>query len=89
MPRWIDITFREPADIHRVRNFAEELSLVLDREHLGSLPMDEADRAVGHVRITAVRARVLNRLLARVKEILVAHGFSGEAMLTHGTEADD
>jgi len=60
-------------NIHKIRNFAEALSLELERSELGSLPMDEADRATAQVRITAIRKRNLRRCLALVDELLDQH----------------
>jgi hypothetical protein len=60
-------------NIHKIRNFAEALSLELDRSELGSLPMDEADRATTQVRITEIRKRNLRRCLALVDELLDQH----------------
>ena len=50
-------------NIHKIRNFAEALSLALERSELGSLPMDEADRATTHVRIAKIRKQNLRRCL--------------------------
>jgi hypothetical protein len=63
----------EFVNIHKIRNFAEALSLELDRSELGSLPMDEADRATTQVRITEIRKRNLRRCLALVDELLDQH----------------
>ena len=60
-------------NIHKVRNFAEALSLELERSELGSLPMHEADRATMQVRITNIRKRNLRRCLALVDELLDQH----------------
>jgi hypothetical protein len=60
-------------NIHKVRNYAEALSLELERSELGSLPMDEADRATTHVRITRIRKRNLRRCLVLVDELLDQH----------------
>lgn len=60
-------------NIHKIRNFAEALSLELERSELGSLPMDEADRATTHVRIAKLRKRNLRQCLALVDELLDQH----------------
>jgi len=60
-------------NIHKIRNLAEALSLELERSELGSLPMDEADRATMQVRITAIHQRNLRRCLALVDELLDQH----------------
>ena len=60
-------------NIHKIRNFAEALSLALERSGLGALPMDEADRATTHVRIAKIRKRNLRRCLAVVDELLEQH----------------
>ena len=69
-------------NIHKIRNFAEALSLELERSELGSLPMDEADRATTQVRITAIRKRNLRRCLALVDEVLAQH------FMKDGTDVD-
>ena len=66
-------------NIHRVRNIAEALSLELERSELGSLPMDEADRATTHVRIMKIREQNLRRCLALVDELLDQHFMKDEA----------
>jgi hypothetical protein len=62
-------------DVHRIRNFAEDLSRSLDRasEDLGRLPMAEADAATTHVRVTGIRKRNLRRCLAFVGRLLEQH----------------
>jgi hypothetical protein len=54
------------------------LSLELEQSELGSLPMDEADRATTQVRITAIRKRNLRRCLAVVDELLDQHFMKDE-----------
>ena len=80
MPRSITLRFDlnaggdpEFLNIHKIQNFAEALSLELDRSELGSLPMDDADRATSHVRISQIRKRNLRRCLALVDELLDQH----------------
>ncbi len=80
MPRSITLRFDlnaggdpEFLNIHKIRNYAEALSLELERSELGSLPMDDADRATTHVRVSRIRKRDLRRCLALVDELLDQH----------------
>jgi hypothetical protein len=66
-------------NIHRFQNFAEALSLELERSELGVLPMEEVDRATTHVRITKIRKRNVRRCLALIEELLEQHIMKDEA----------
>ena len=86
MPQSITIQFdlaarghREFLNIHKLRNFTEALSLGLERSELGLLPMDEADAATTHVRITKIRKRNVRRCLALIRELLEEHNMTDEA----------
>jgi hypothetical protein len=76
MSRWIDITFREPADIHRLHNFGEDLSCVFSDNGWGVLPLDDADRATNHLRVTNIRSSMLRRVIALVETKIVEHGYA-------------
>ena len=83
MSREIGIGFAGRAGVHRVRNFAEELSLKLTSEgSLGQLSMDDADAAMALVRVTQVPATKLTRSLKLVNELLRFHHLSNEADVT-------
>jgi hypothetical protein len=58
-------------DVHKIRNFAEDLSLRLS--DLGTLPMDEADRAVDTVVIMGIHAGQLRRCRVHVEKLLEKH----------------
>jgi len=73
--------------IHTFRNFAEALSLALERFELGSLPMDEADVATTHVRITKIRKRNLRRCLALIEGLLEQHFMKDTADIFVGDQA--
>lgn len=83
MSRWIDMTFREPVDVHRLRNFGEDLSRIFSDNGWGVLPMDDADRATNYLRVTKIRSSMLRRV---IEMKIVEHGFSGEAAISHGSE---
>ena len=79
MSRSIQITFdqkQEMQEIHRVQNFAEELSRNLEaKDGWGKLPMTDADRATTHILIRNVHAKKLTRVLAFVETLLKKHHF--------------
>jgi hypothetical protein len=58
-------------DVHKIRNFAEDLSLHL--KDLGSLPMDEADRATNTVVVHDIHARQFRRCRVHVEKFLEKH----------------
>jgi hypothetical protein len=80
MARTLEITFVETAGPHRVRNFAEELSLSLGE--LGELPMDQADAATTKVVVTNIAKRDLGRCKQLVTRLLGHHRMQNEATLT-------
>jgi hypothetical protein len=59
------------SDVHKIRNFAEDLSLHL--KDLGSLPMDEADRTTDTVVVRDIHARQLRRCRVHVETFLQKH----------------
>ncbi|MCP1932888.1 MULTISPECIES: hypothetical protein [Bradyrhizobium] len=63
-------------DIHKIRNFAEDLSLHL--KDLGRLPMDEADRATDTVVVHDVHSRQLRRCRVHVDRFLEKHFLSDD-----------
>ena len=76
MARSIQIVFDDKHDIHRVRNFAEELSRSLDEKAgYGQLPMADADRATTRIQVQNVPARKMSRALAFVETLLKKHYF--------------
>ncbi len=81
MSRRVIISFDQESGLHRVRNFAEELSLALRRQGVGSLPMEQADTTTDRLEITAIPARKLRRLLAFTMRLLVKHHLDKEAAL--------
>ena len=77
--RTIEITFPESSGLHRVRNFAEELSMSLGE--LGSLPMEQADHAKHQLRISNIPKRKLGRCRQLIERLLVKHLMELEAVI--------
>ena len=82
MARAIEITFPDTSGVHRVRNFAEELSLALgELGDLGELPMAEADRATTRVVVANIPKRKLGRCRQLIDRLLTKHRMADEATL--------
>ena len=79
MARTIEIKFVDTTGLHRVRNFAEELSLKLGQ--LGELPMEQADAAIDSVVISKIHERDLARFRQLVVQLLTKHMMIAEAAL--------
>jgi len=85
MTRQIKVSFNESmggdrnSNIHRIRNFAEELSLSLG--DLGSLPMEQADSAIDHVVVVHVKNRKLSRRKALIRQLLEKHMIASDTEL--------
>jgi hypothetical protein len=77
MAKTIEISFPPSSGIHRVRNFAEELSLSLG--DLGELPMEQADAAATKVVVSKIHGRDLARCRRLVAQLLEKHLLAGEA----------
>lgn len=80
MLRSIRIEFAPSAGVHRVRNFAEELSLTLGE--LGSLPMALADAATTELLVMDIHRRDVNRCRALIDSLLKKHKMTDEATVT-------
>ncbi len=76
----IEITFPESLGLHRVRNFAEELSSALG--DLGNLPMEQADSAITRVIVSDIPKREFGRCRQLIERILAKHLMSEEATIT-------
>jgi hypothetical protein len=68
--RSLKLVFRTD-DLHKVRNFAEDLSLHLG--DLGTLPMEEADKATDTVVVTRIDRRHLGRCRTQIEATLKKH----------------
>jgi len=88
MSRWIKVTFRDMSDTHKLRNCTEALSIAIDDLPWGSLPFDDAERVVDHVRIVNVPARRLKRAIAFVEEHLKQHFYDQSTTITSGSMTD-
>jgi hypothetical protein len=74
----LKLVFRS-SDVHKIRNFAEDMSLHL--KDLGTLPMNEADRATDVV-ISGIHTRQLKRCRAHVEQFLEKHVLKGGCQIT-------
>lgn len=77
MARSLEIHFAESSGLHRVRNFAEKLSLALG--DLGQLPMEAADAATTLVVVYNIPKRNLGRCRQLVERLLEKHLMINEA----------
>ena len=82
MSRSVSIIFRDAQDIHKVRNFAEELSLTIERGEWGRFPMDEADATTDRILVTDIHARQLRRVEVLINDLLRKHFLNGCASVT-------
>jgi hypothetical protein len=74
MSRSIEIVFADKTDIHKVRNFGEELSRNVEtKAGWGHLPMAEVDRATTQLHIGNVHARNIKRVSAFIETLLKKH----------------
>jgi hypothetical protein len=79
MARTIEIRFADTASVHRVRNFAEELSMTLGDS--GELPMEEANRAINMVVVSNIAKRDVGRCRQLIFRLLEKHMMAREAFL--------
>ena len=79
MAQTIEITFVDTAGLHRIRNFAEELSLKLG--NLGELPMEQADTAINVIVVSKIAKRDLGRCRQFVVQLLAKHMMTAKANL--------
>lgn len=86
MARTIEITCPEGSNdaerarnLHRFRNFAEELSFSLG--DLGELPMDEADRAITKVVVSKIAKRDVGKSRQLIERLLRKHLMAHETTI--------
>lgn len=79
MARSLEIAFPDSSGVHRVRNFAEELSLSLGA--LGELPMEQADAATNRLVISKIAKRDVGRCKQLVARLLEKHFMINEAVV--------
>jgi hypothetical protein len=85
MPRRIriDFDFRgDPPDIHRVRNFGEDLYRMYLWKDMIACSIDEIDRATTVIFATIRSGRKSRRVLAEIEALIREHGFGGVARIT-------
>jgi hypothetical protein len=85
--RTIEITFPESSGLHRVRNFAEELSLTLG--NLGDLPMDQADAATTKIVVSKIGKRDVGRCKQLVEGLQKKHLMDSEATIRSSSRASE
>jgi hypothetical protein len=54
-------------------DFAEELSLIIERGEWGRFPMAEADATTDRILVTNIRARQLRRVVVLINDLLHKH----------------
>jgi hypothetical protein len=75
----IEIAFPERSGLHRVRNFAEELSLTLGG--LGGLPMDQADAGTTKVVVSKIHKHEVGKCEQLIQRLLENHRMQSEATI--------
>jgi hypothetical protein len=88
MARQIIIDFDSPADVHRVRNFGEDLYGACRDDGWASISLAEVDRATNQLRVTVRSARRVRRVAAMIEKLLERHHFTDTARLTHLNTTD-
>lgn len=79
MAKALEIIFPASAGLHRVRNFAERLSLSLG--DLGALPMAEADQATTRIVVSNIHTRRLGQCKQLMAHLLNEHLMTAEATI--------
>jgi hypothetical protein len=65
-------------DIHRVRNFNDDLYYLAPNDEWMSFSLDQLDKLTGQ-RITVKSARRVRRVMAKIERLIEEHGFAGIA----------
>ncbi len=80
MPRQIIIRF-EPDNVHRMRNFDEDLWRAFQSIGYGEISLAEVDRALVELRVRKIPARWVRRQTALISELLEKHHLVSIAQL--------
>ena len=83
MPHQIIIDFDLPVDIHRMRNFGEDLWRACRDDGWASITLDEVDKATKQLCVTVRVARRVRRIAAMIQKLLERHYLTDTVNLTH------
>ncbi|HML10726.1 MAG TPA: hypothetical protein VK432_07680 [Stellaceae bacterium] len=88
MPREIviDFTLRDdqPAisEIHRIRNFGQDLCRACRADGWASIPLEQVDRATNQLRVAVRSKRRIRRITALISQLLEKHFLAPQARIS-------
>ena len=94
MPREIVINFvfrdDQPAtsEIHRIRNFGEDLWRACKADGWAAIPLEQVDRATNQLRVAVYAKRRTRRIAALISRLLEKHFLASQAQISEITTSD-